>query len=101
MEISGTLNSISVKEAGAQVGQRPRVALIVRLWAGDQSDVICFVLSALAVTEYASAADQAWDIVTDVPPATSELQRDFCPSPQSNWYWTESPFGSVVEAAKE
>jgi hypothetical protein len=45
-------------------------------------------------------ADQAWDAVTDFPLGTDQLQRDFCPSPQSNWYWIESPLGPVVEAVK-
>jgi len=45
-------------------------------------------------------ADQAWDDVTDLPLGTDQLQRDFCPSPQSNWYWIESPLGPVVEAVK-
>jgi hypothetical protein len=47
------------------------------LWAADQSDsTCCFESSALAVTEYVPGADQAWDIVADVPLGTGELQSD-------------------------
>ncbi|HTW91827.1 MAG TPA: hypothetical protein VMH22_08975 [bacterium] len=81
--------------------QSLRVVLIIRLWAGDQSDITCCCeLSALTVTGYVPVADQAWDAVTDLPLGTDQLHRDFCPSPQSNWYWMESPLGPVVEAVK-
>jgi hypothetical protein len=56
--------------------------------------------SAITVIEYVPAVVKEWDAVAEVPPGAGKVHSDSAPSPQSNWYWIESPLAVVVEAVK-